>query len=82
MDVRGIHIPNKPLTNFDLLDYAKKIGIPNFRGVFMRDCLPTSGPRSKECGIVNFNASSEPGSHWVAYYKNGTKESILILLGK
>ena len=71
MDVCGIHIPNKPLTNFDLLDYAKKIGIPNFRGVFMRDCLPTSGPRSKECGIVNFNASSEPGSHWVAYYKNG-----------
>ena len=37
----------------------------------MRDCLPTSGPRSNECGIVNFNTSSEPGTHWVAYDKYG-----------
>ena len=70
MEVCGLHLPDKSLTNFDLLNYVEKIGIPNFRGVFKRDCLPTS-PRSNECGIVNFNTSSEPGSHWVAYYKNG-----------
>ena len=71
MNVYGIQIPNKPLTNFELLEYSAKLNIPNLRGVFMRDTLP-SIPHSKECGIVNFNTSSEPGSHWVCYVKNGT----------
>ena len=69
MDVYGLHIPDKPLTNFELLDYAKQLNIPNFRGVFMRDELPNK-PWAIECGIVNFNTSLEPGTHWVAYYKN------------
>ena len=69
MDVYGLHIPDKPLTNFELLDYAKQLNIPNFRGVFMSDELPRK-PWSVECGIVNFNTSLETGSHWVAYYKN------------
>ena len=38
----------------------------------MRDELPEQ-PEEKECGIVNFNKSSEPGSHWVAYYKDGNE---------
>lgn len=69
MDVYGIYIPEKALTNFELLDYAKQLKILNFRGVFMRDNLPNS-PHKNECGIVNFNTSKEPGSHWVCYYKN------------
>ena len=36
----------------------------------MRDELPKK-PEKQECGIVNFNTSKEPGSHWVAYYKDG-----------
>ena len=36
----------------------------------MRDELPKK-PWKKECGIVNFNKSTEPGTHWVAYYKDG-----------
>ena len=74
MNVYGLHIPDKPLSNFELLDYAKQLNIPNFRGVFMRDELPKK-PWVNECGIVNFNTSLEPGSHWVAYYKDG-KERI------
>ena len=35
----------------------------------MRDTLPRK-PRSVECGIVNLNTSSQPGSHWVCYYRN------------
>ena len=27
-------------------------------------------PHSVECGIVNFNTSSQPCSHWVCYYRN------------
>ena len=69
MDVYGIHIPDKALTNLELLEYAKQLNIPKFRGVFMRNTLPKK-PHEIECGIVNFNTSLEPGSHWVAYYKN------------
>ena len=74
MDVYGIEIPDKALTNFELLDYVKQLNIPNFRGVFMRDTLPKT-PHENECGIVNFNTIKEPGSHWVCYYKKG-KERI------
>ena len=69
MNVYGLEIPDKPLTNFELLDYVKQLDIPNFRGVSMRESLP-SLPHSKECGIVNFNTSAESGSHWVSYHKD------------
>ena len=72
MDVYGIKIPDKALTNFELLDYAQKLKIPNFRGVFMRDTLPNT-PWENESGIVNFNTSKQPGSHWVCYYKKGNE---------
>ena len=72
MDVYGIKIPDKALTNFELLDYAQKLKIPNFRGVFMRDTLPTT-PWENESGIVNLNTSKQPGSHWVCYYKQGNE---------
>ena len=68
MDIFGEYIPDKVLTNFDLLDYVKKINIPNFRGVFMRDELPKK-IKSEECGIMNFNTHEEIGSHWVCYVK-------------
>ena len=35
----------------------------------MRDTLPRQ-PYRVECGIVNLNTSSQPGSHWVCYYRN------------
>ena len=68
MNVCGLEIPDKPLSNFDLITYSKELKIPNFRGVYMRDNLP-SHPYKNECGIVNFNTSNQSGSHWVAYYK-------------
>ena len=69
MEVYGTPIPDKALSNFELLDYARQLKIPSFRGVIMRDELPKK-PWAIESGIVNFNTSVEPGSHWVAYYKN------------
>jgi hypothetical protein len=72
MDVFGTYIPVKVLTNFDLSEYATQLNIPYFRGVFMRDTLPKS-PHKVECGIVNLNTSAQKGSHWVSYYKNGTR---------
>ena len=60
------------LSNFDIIKIVQHLKIPNFKGVFMRDELP-SAPQNKECGIVNFNKSTESGSHWVAYFKDGEK---------
>ena len=60
---------DRGLTNFELLEYARKLKIKGFRGVFMRDTLP-SQPFTKECGIMNFNTSKQAGSHWVCYAKN------------
>ena len=72
MEVYGIKIPEKALSNFELVKYVKILKIPNFRGVFMRDNLPKI-PETVENGIVNFNTMDQPGSHWVAYFKQGTK---------
>ncbi len=58
------------LTNFDIYDIVEQLKIPDFRGVFMRDALPKR-PHKQECGIMNFNTSQQPGSHWVCWYKNG-----------
>ena len=61
------------LSNFDILKIAKYLKIPNFKGVFTRDQLPEK-IGNKESGIVNFNTSKEPGSHWVAYFREGSKK--------
>jgi len=52
ISVEGVVLPNKPLTNVDLLNVADELGIPNFRGVFQRDALPKRS-RKVECGILN-----------------------------
>ena len=67
----GTNIPDpyKPLTNIELSTYAQELEIPHFGGVFMRDTLPQY-PFNVESGVVNLNTSSQPGSHWVCYYRN------------
>lgn len=61
-------IPNIALSNEDLIMYATCLKIPFFRGVFMRDGLPKKIWKN-ETGIVNLDASSGPGTHWVCYKK-------------
>ena len=48
---------------------VKKLQIPYFRGVFLRDTLPKK-PNEKECGIVNFDKIGGAGTHWVTWYNN------------
>ena len=48
ISVDGLALPNKPLTNFELVDAVKALKIPHFRGVFMRNNLP-----SKPIGNAN-----------------------------
>ena len=55
----------KPLSNFDLMDWVKKLGIKHFRGIYSRDGLPKK--IKKECGIINLDDMTGPGTHWVCY---------------
>lgn len=48
-----------------------KRNIPHFRGVFMRDNLPKA-PARVECAVVNLDSKYGSGTHWVAYFKNGS----------
>ena len=57
---------NKPLSNFDLLNWVKKLGIKHFRDVYSRDNLPQN-INEKECGIINLDSQIGPGTHWVTY---------------
>ena len=69
ISIENVILRNKPLSNFKLEDAAKRLEIPSFRGVFLLDRLPEK-PNKKECGIVNFDKSGGPSTHWVAWYKN------------
>lgn len=61
-------IPNKALTDEELIRYSKSLNIPFFRGVFMKDKLPKHN-WTNETGIVNLDYSSGGGTHWVCYKK-------------
>ena len=73
ISVGNLVLPNKPLSNIELLEAARKLKIPNFRGVSLRDALPTT-PKKKECGILNLDDTTGSGTHWVAWYTNGTEK--------
>lgn len=66
-----MNFPNRPLTNIDLIKYAKIMKIPCFRGVFMQNSLPLDGVKVNECAILNLDDKNGTGTHWVAYKKVG-----------
>ena len=69
ISVEGVNLPNKALTNFELLAAVKKLKIPNFRGIYMRNEL-LRRPLKRESGILNLDGVSGKGTHWVCWYKN------------
>jgi len=58
-------MPTGVTTNVQLDQLAKRMRIPYFRGVFMRNTLPINGVRRNERGIVNLDDASGAGTHWV-----------------
>lgn len=64
-----MNFPYKALSETNLLDFAKQLKIPNFRGVFMRDTLPDK-PLNMECGILNLDIQRGKGTHWTCWSKN------------
>ena len=58
-----IKIPVHPLSDRDLYEYTKLLRIPYFRGVYMRDTLPSTSPWENESAIVNLDDATGPGTH-------------------
>ena len=61
------------MSNFETEDAVKKIGLKNFRGVFLRDTLPKKLKRN-ECAIMNLDDTSGDGTHCVAWLKRGDEK--------
>ena len=53
---------NKPLSNFDLLQWVDFLKIPNFKGIFARDEVR---PREHSPCIINLDELENAGTHWV-----------------
>ena len=68
--VYRVVLPNKPLSNLQITDDAKKLSLDGFRGVFLRDTLPKKA-KLNECGIINLDSTSGDGTHWVMWFKKG-----------
>ena len=66
--VDSVVLPNKPLSNLEIIDAAKNLSLYGFRGVFLRDTVPTK-TKLNECGILNLDSSSADGTHWVMWFK-------------
>ena len=50
-------LPNKPFSNLEIIDAAKKLSLYGFRMVFLSDTLPKK-VELNECGILNLDSSS------------------------
>ena len=66
--VDGVVLPNKPLSNLEIIDAFKKQSLYGFR-VVLRDTLPKKA-NSNECGILNLDSSSGDGTHWLMWFKH------------
>ena len=77
--VDSVVLPNKPLSNLEIIDAAKMLSLDGFRGVVLRDALPTT-TKLNECGILNLDSSSGDGKYWVMWLKKVRISSILIVM--
>ena len=68
--VHHLILPHKSLNEAELEDAVFALGIPRFRGIFMRDALPPD-PQPIECGILNHDDNDGRGTHWTCWHKRG-----------
>ena len=58
-----INFRNKPMSNFDIMNWVKELKIKNFDSVFNKD----SRQWASNCGIINLDSNNGPGIHWACY---------------
>lgn len=61
-------MPSQALSDQELKYYVQAAKIKHFRGVYMRDTLP-SHPRYSEKIILNLDSNDGNGTHWVCFIK-------------
>ena len=54
-----INFRNKPMSNFDIMNWVKELKIKNFDSVFNKD----SRQWASNCGIINLDSNNRPGIH-------------------
>ena len=54
---------NKPMSNFDIMNWVKELKIKNFDGGFNKD----SRQWASNCGIINLDSNNGPETHWACY---------------
>ena len=77
--VDSVSLPNKPLSNLEIIDAAQMLSLNGVRGVFLGDTLPKKA-KLNECGILNLDSSSDDGTHWVMWFKKVRISSISIAM--
>ena len=77
--VDSVVLQNKPLSNLEIIDAAKKLSLCGFRGVILRNTLQKK-LKLNECGILNLDSSSGDGTHWVVWFKKVRISSISIVM--
>ena len=77
--VDSVVLPNKLLSNLIINNATKKLSLYGFRGVFLRDTLPTK-TKLNECGILILDSSSGDGTYWVMWLKKVRISSISIVI--
>ena len=71
--VDSVVLPNKSLSNLEIINAAKKLSLDGFRGVFLRN-TPRKISKLNECGILNLDSSSGDGAHWVMWFQKGNEK--------
>src|SRR5271157_1119296 len=70
MRFKEFQIPNTTLTNIQIDEYANKLKIKHYIPHGMLDQVKGKA-KTNECGIINLDKSSGPGTHYVGYFKKG-----------
>ena len=70
--VDRVVLPNKTLSNLEIIDAAKRLSVNGFREVFLRDTLTKT--KLNECGILKLDSSSADGTDWVMWFMKGKEK--------
>ena|SRR5271165_376111 len=73
MKFEEFKVRNTTLTNIEIDNYAKKLKFKNYVKHRMLDEIKGEA-KTNECGIINLDKSSGPGTHYVAYFKKGNSK--------
>ena len=70
ISVDSVTLPNKALSNLEIINASKQLSLKGFRGVFLRDTLLKKA-KLNGCGILNLDSSSGEGTRWMLWFKKG-----------